>query len=118
MGPENGHASGFNIACLHSIGALIIRIRLPGTLYHNHSTEPPKLYRQINSLLQQPGHKKFKLSKIELIYKAKQFKVAPFTKLIRSLYQDSFAKRAELACQEGNPKSLQASPKGSFSRFL
>ena len=31
------------------------------------------------SLLQQPGSKKFKLSKIELIYKAKKFKVPPFT---------------------------------------
>ena len=31
------------------------------------------------SLLQQPGPKKFKLSKIELIYKAKKFKVPPFT---------------------------------------
>ena len=31
------------------------------------------------SLLQQPGPKKFKLSKIELIYKAKKFKVSPFT---------------------------------------
>ena len=28
-----------------------------------------------NSLLQQPGHKKFKLSKIELTYKAKKIKV-------------------------------------------
>ena len=32
-----------------------------------------------NSLLQQPGPKKFKLSKIELIYKAKTVKVPPFT---------------------------------------
>ena len=31
------------------------------------------------SLLQQPGPKKFKLSKIELIYKLKKFKVPPFT---------------------------------------
>ena len=31
------------------------------------------------SLLQQPGPKKFKLSKTELIYKAKKFKVPPFT---------------------------------------
>ena len=31
------------------------------------------------SLLQQPGPQKFKLSKIELIYKAKKFKVPPFT---------------------------------------
>ena len=31
------------------------------------------------SLLQQPGPKKFKLSKIELIYKAKKFKVPPLT---------------------------------------
>ena len=31
------------------------------------------------SLLQQPGPKKFKLSKIEQIYKAKKFKVPPFT---------------------------------------
>ena len=31
------------------------------------------------SLLQQPGPKKFKLSKIELIYKARKFKVPPFT---------------------------------------
>ena len=31
------------------------------------------------SLLQQPGPKKFKLSKIELIYKVKKFKVRPFT---------------------------------------
>ena len=31
------------------------------------------------SLLQQPGPKKFKLSKIELLYKAKKFKVPPFT---------------------------------------
>ena len=29
-------------------------------------------------LLQQPGPKKFKLSKIEPIYKAKKFKVPPF----------------------------------------
>ena len=34
---------------------------------------------KIGSLLQQPAHKKFKLSKIELIYKAKKFKVPPFT---------------------------------------
>ena len=48
-----------------SIGALHIRI---GFL--------------INSLLQQPGSKTFKLSKIELIYilyKAKKFEVPPFT---------------------------------------
>ena len=32
-----------------------------------------------DSLLQQPGHKKFQLSKIELIYKAKKFKAPPFT---------------------------------------
>ena len=32
-----------------------------------------------SSLLQQPGPKKFKLSKIEPIYKAKKFKVPPFT---------------------------------------
>ena len=32
-----------------------------------------------SSLLQQPGPKKFNLSKIELIYKAKKFKVSPFT---------------------------------------
>ena len=32
-----------------------------------------------NSLLQQPGPKKFKLSKIELTYRAKKFKVPPFT---------------------------------------
>ena len=32
----------------------------------------------ISSLLQQPGLKKFKLSKMELIYKAKKFKVPPF----------------------------------------
>ena len=31
------------------------------------------------SLLQQSGPKKFKLFKIELIYKAKKFKVSPFT---------------------------------------
>ena len=31
------------------------------------------------SLLQQPGPNKFKLSKIELIYKAKKFKVPMFT---------------------------------------
>ena len=35
--------------------------------------------RELNSLLQQPGPKQFKLSKIELIYKAKKFKVPPFT---------------------------------------
>ena len=34
---------------------------------------------QRGSLLQQPGPKKFKLSKIELIYKAEKFKVTPFT---------------------------------------
>ena len=33
-----------------------------------------------SSLLPQPGLKKCKLSKIELIYKAKKFKVHPFTK--------------------------------------
>ena len=32
-----------------------------------------------DSLLPQPGPKKFKLSKIELIYKATKFKVPPFT---------------------------------------
>ena len=32
-----------------------------------------------SSLLQQPGPKKFKLSKIQLIYKGKKFKVPPFT---------------------------------------
>ena len=31
------------------------------------------------SSLQQPGPKKFKLSVIELIYKAKKLKVSPFT---------------------------------------
>ena len=36
-----------------------------------------KLYITV-SLLQQPGPQKFKLSKIELIYKAKKFKVPPF----------------------------------------
>ena len=33
----------------------------------------------ISSLLQQPGPKKFKLSKIQLIYKAKKLEVPPFT---------------------------------------
>ena len=33
-----------------------------------------------SSLLQQPGPKKLKLSKIELIYKAKKFRVLPFAK--------------------------------------
>ena len=33
----------------------------------------------IPSLLQQPGPKKFKLFKIELICKAKKFQVPPFT---------------------------------------
>ena len=33
----------------------------------------------LSSLLQQPGPKKFKLSNIELIHKAKKFKVPPFT---------------------------------------
>ena len=32
-----------------------------------------------SSLLQQPGHKKFKFSTVELIYKAKKFIVPPFT---------------------------------------
>ena len=32
----------------------------------------------VNSRLQQTGPKKFKLSNIELIYKAKKFKVPPF----------------------------------------
>ena len=32
-----------------------------------------------NAQKQQPGPQKFKLSKIELIYKAKKFKVPPFT---------------------------------------
>ena len=41
---------------------------------HEFCTRCPVL----NSLLQQPGPKKFKLSKIELIYKAKKFKVPPF----------------------------------------
>ena len=36
-------------------------------------------FRVNNSLLQQPGPKKFKLAKIELIYTAKKFKVPPFT---------------------------------------
>ena len=31
----------------------------------------------LGSLLQQPGPKKFKLCKVELIYKAKKFKVPP-----------------------------------------
>ena len=39
----------------------------------------------ILSLLQEPGPKKFKLFKIELIYKAKKFEVPPFTVLIRFL---------------------------------
>ena len=34
---------------------------------------------KLDSLLQQPGPKKFKLFKIELIYKVKKFKVHPFT---------------------------------------
>ena len=38
-----------------------------------------KTYPPPHSLLQQPGPKKFELSKIELIYKAKRFKVPPFT---------------------------------------
>ena len=42
---------------------------------HNKEPQPGRFY----SLLQQPGPKKFKLSKIELIYKAKKFKVPPFT---------------------------------------
>ena len=33
----------------------------------------------VSSLLQQPGPQKFKLFKIELIYKAKKFKVPLFT---------------------------------------
>ena len=33
----------------------------------------------ISSLLQQPGLKKFKLSKVELVYKAKKLKVPLFT---------------------------------------
>ena len=33
----------------------------------------------VYSLLQQPGPKKFNLSNTELIYKAKKFKVPPFT---------------------------------------
>ena len=40
----------------------------------------------ISSLLQQPGLKKFKLSKMELIYNAKKFKVPPFAK---SVFSDS-----------------------------
>ena len=36
-------------------------------------------FRGLGALLQQPGPKKFKLSEIELIYKAKKFKVPPFT---------------------------------------
>ena len=39
-------------------------------------------------MLQQPGHKNFKLSKIELIYKAKKFKVPPF-----SLSKESMGKQ-------------------------
>ena len=42
-------------------------------------------YSQLNSLLQQPGPKNFKLSKIELIYKAKKFKVRPFTIQVKSI---------------------------------
>ena len=38
-----------------------------------------ELHKETISLLQQPGPQKFKLSKIELIYKAKKFKVPPFT---------------------------------------
>ena len=42
---------------------------------HNHTLVKPKYF----SLLQQPGPKKFKLFKIELIYRAKKFRVPPFT---------------------------------------
>ena len=40
---------------------------------------PERSPEPLNSLLQQPGPKKFKLFKIELIYKAEKFKVPPFT---------------------------------------
>ena len=38
-----------------------------------------RIHYATTSRLQQPGPKKFKVSKIELIYKAKKFKVPPFT---------------------------------------
>ena len=41
------------------------------------------------SLLQQPGHKKFKLSKIELIYKAKECKVPLFTTVSKIFERDT-----------------------------
>ena len=52
-----------------NIGAFILRRYHTILIMRNHQ----------NSLLQQPGPQKFKLSKIELIYKAKKFKVPLFT---------------------------------------
>ena len=55
------------------------------TTNHTSSLNPkPQIHNTTNkdikdTLLQQPGPKKFKLSKIELKYKAKKFKVLPFT---------------------------------------
>ena len=43
----------------------------------------------ISSLLQQPGPKKLKLSKIDLIHKAKKFKVPPLT-IYGSLIMEGF----------------------------
>ena len=44
--------------------------------HHVHCLDP---YDGTSSLLPQPGPEKFKLSKIERKYKAKKFKVPPFT---------------------------------------
>ena len=49
---------------------------VPSPCVRNYKHHQPH---SLASLLQQPGPKKFKLSKIELIYKAKKFKVPLFT---------------------------------------
>ena len=45
----------------------------------SQETVPSSKTSSIGSLLQQPAPKTFKLSKIELMYEAKKFKVPPFT---------------------------------------
>ena len=46
---------------------------------HLRQTQVVTAENKAYSLLQQPGPQKYKLSQIELIYKAKKFKVPPFT---------------------------------------
>ena len=66
----------------HSFDEQILDLRSSVTAIHHYQGGTRE--QQANafltiSLLQQPGPKRFKLSKIELICKAKKFKVPPFT---------------------------------------